>query len=122
MVDVVIQNMWMYGVNKDEADESLPLPVFQRDVFNEVFLKYSKEVRPSSSHVGIKNVKSDVCYDDTKHYQVPSKKRGRFNPIQDGMGGKKALPTNFSPVTSTNVGISPQNLLTFNFNPFDRLV
>ena len=44
-----------------------------------------------------------------------------FNPIQDG-GGKKAPPTSFSPVTSTNVGISPKNFLTFSFNPFDRLV
>ena len=44
------------------------------------------------------------------------------NPIQEGGGGKKANPTNFSPVTSTNVGISPQNFLTFSFNPFATLV
>ena len=31
--------------------------------------------------------------------------------------GKKASPTSFSPVTSTNVGISPQNFLTFSANP-----
>ena len=37
------------------------------------------------------------------------------------MGGKKA-PSSFSPVTSTNVGISSQNFLTFSFNPFDRLM
>ena len=43
------------------------------------------------------------------------------NPIQDG-GGKKALPTSFSPVTSTNVGFGPQNFLTFSFNPFATLV
>ena len=43
-----------------------------------------------------------------------------FNPIQDG-GGKKALPTSFSPVTSTNVGIRPQNFLTFSFYPFATL-
>ena len=31
-----------------------------------------------------------------------------FNPVQDGGGrGKKAPPTSFSPVTSTNVGIGP---------------
>ena len=36
--------------------------------------------------------------------------------------GKKAPPTNFSPVTSANVRIGPQNFLTFSFNPFDRLV
>ena len=28
----------------------------------------------------------------------------------------------FSPVTSTNVGISPQNFAAFSFNSFDRLV
>ena len=38
-----------------------------------------------------------------------------------GGGGKKA-PLPVSPVTSTNVGISPQNFLTFSFNPLDRLV
>ena len=38
-----------------------------------------------------------------------------------GGGGKKASPTSFSPVTSTNVRVSPQDFLTFSFNPFDRL-
>ena len=37
-------------------------------------------------------------------------------------GGKKAPPTSFFPVTSTNVGIGPYNFLTFSFNPFARLV
>ena len=31
-------------------------------------------------------------------------------------------PTSFSPVTSTNIGISPQNFLTFSFNSFATLV
>ena len=31
-------------------------------------------------------------------------------------------PTSFSPVTSTNIGISPQNFLTFSFNTFATLV
>ena len=40
-----------------------------------------------------------------------------------GGGGKKDLPpTGFSSVTSANVGISPQNFLTFNFNHFATLV
>ena len=39
-----------------------------------------------------------------------------------GWGVEKALPTSFSPVTSTNVRISPQIFLTFRFNTFDRLV
>ena len=45
------------------------------------------------------------------------------NPIQDKEErGKKTPPTSFSPVTSTNVGISLQNFLTFNFNTFATLV
>ena len=44
-----------------------------------------------------------------------------FNPIQDGRV-QKAPTINFSPVTSTNVGFSPQNFLTFSFNPFSPLV
>ena len=39
-----------------------------------------------------------------------------------GGGGKKASPTNFSPVTSTNVEFGPQNFLAFSFNAFATLV
>ena len=54
-----------------------------------------------------------------------------FNPIQDWRGegggggvgvGEKVLPTSFSPVTSTNVGVRPQNFMTFSFNPFATLL
>ena len=46
------------------------------------------------------------------------------------MGGAKPplppplppIPTTFSLLTSTNVRISPKKLLTFSFNPFDRLL
>ena len=38
------------------------------------------------------------------------------------VGGKKALCTSFSSVTSTNVGTNPKNLLTFSLNPFATLV
>ena len=44
-----------------------------------------------------------------------------FNPIQGG-DGQKGPSTSFSPATPTNVGISPQNFLTFSFNPFATLV
>ena len=37
-------------------------------------------------------------------------------------GGTKRPFYQFSPVTSTKVGISPQNFLTFNFDPFMTLV
>ena len=39
-----------------------------------------------------------------------------------GEGRQKDPPTSFSPVTSTNVGISPKNFLTFRFNPLATLV
>ena len=50
---------------------------------------------------------------------------GDLNPIQDGGEGAKSPPSlfiSFSSVTSTNVGISPQNILTFSFNSFTTLV
>ena len=37
-------------------------------------------------------------------------------------GQKGFCPTNFSPVTSTNVGISPKTFLAFTFHLFTRLV
>ena len=39
-----------------------------------------------------------------------------------GEGAAKRPPTSFSPVTSTNVGFGPQNVLTFSYNPFSKLV
>ena len=45
-----------------------------------------------------------------------------FNPIQDGGEQKGTPPTGFSSVTSANVTISPQNVLTFNYNLFVTLV
>ena len=45
------------------------------------------------------------------------------NPIQDRVGGGATPPpTSFFPVTYANVGISPKNFLTFDFNPFATLV
>ena len=38
------------------------------------------------------------------------------------MGSKKVPPNSFSLATSSNVGISPQNALTFSFNPFSILM
>ena len=39
------------------------------------------------------------------------------------MGWVKKVPsTSFSPVTSTNVGFGPQDVMTFSFNPFTTLV
>ena len=75
MVDVVLQGAWvLHRINKDKGDESLPLLAFQ-DIVNAIFLKYSKKGRLSSSHLGIRNIPSDVCYDDIKHYQVQSEHR-----------------------------------------------
>ena len=58
----------------------------------------------------------------TKYNQTHTAFVEAFNPIQDKGGSKRGPSTSFSPVTSTNVTISPQNFLTFSFNPFDRLV
>ena len=44
-----------------------------------------------------------------------------FEPIQDGGGAQKSL-CQVSTASSTNVAISPQNFLTFSFNPFATLV
>ena len=45
-----------------------------------------------------------------------------IKPIQDGRRGQKAPLPVFPPVTSTNLGISLRNFLTFSFNPFYTLV
>ena len=83
MVDVVLQGARvLYCINKDEGDESLPFLVFWRHIVNAIFLKYSKEGRLSSSHVGIRNIPSDVCYDVTKHYQVQSEHKRTQNPLK----------------------------------------
>ena len=59
---------WMLlFINKGEADDSLLLLSFRRHVVNTICLTYSKERRISFSHVGIRNIPSAVCYDDTKH-------------------------------------------------------
>ena len=55
----------LYYQNK--GDESLPLLAFRRDIINAFFPEYSKEGNLSPSHIGIRNIPSDVCYDDTKH-------------------------------------------------------
>ena len=40
---------------------------FGRIVVNAIFQEYSKEGKLSPSHIGIRNIPSDICYDDTKH-------------------------------------------------------
>ena len=72
MVDVIIRNvrLLLYRINKDEGDGSQPPLAFRRDIAIAFFLKYSKEGRLSSSHVGIRNIPSDICYYYTKHYHA----------------------------------------------------
>ena len=50
------------------------------------------------------------------------KKRNFLTLFRKGGRAKKAPPTSFSPVTSTNVKISTQNFLAFRFKPFATLV
>ena len=81
MVDVVLQGAWvLYRINKGEGDESLPASSSFLKTYA-VFLKYSKEGRLSSSHVGNQNILSDVCYEVIKHYQVQSEHRHTQNPV-----------------------------------------
>ena len=87
MVDVVIQGAWVfYCIYKGTGDESLPILAFRRHAVNVIFLKYSKEGRLSSSHIGIRIIPSDVWYDDTKHYQVQSEHRRIQNPFKHRRG------------------------------------
>ena len=68
LFDVVLQSAWvLYRISKDEVHESIAFLAFQRHVANAIFLKYSKESTLSLSHAGMRNIRSDVCYDDTKH-------------------------------------------------------
>ena len=64
----------LYFINKDEGNESLPLLPLWRYFVYVIFLKYSKKGRFSLSQVEIRNISSDVCYNDTKHYEVQSGK------------------------------------------------
>ena len=59
MIDVVFLVAGvLHHINKDESNESLLPLAFLRDVVNAIILET----------VGIRNIPSDVCYDDTKHY------------------------------------------------------
>ena len=53
MASVVLQKRRVCRNNKDEGSESLSILVFVGDGVNIIFMKYSKEGRSSSSHVGI---------------------------------------------------------------------
>ena len=56
---------------------------FRRYLVSAIFLKYSKEGSLSSSHVGIRNIPSDVWYNDAKHYQVQSELTQAYSePLQ----------------------------------------
>ena len=94
MVDVVIQGVWVLYRIKDKDDESLPLLAFLRQVLNVIFLKYSMEGRLSSSHLGFRSIPSDVCYDDTKHYQVRSEHRRIQNTFKHRRGSVFAYTVN----------------------------
>ena len=83
MVEVVLQCVWvLYHINKDEGDESLPFSSFSKRCCQCNLYENSKESRLSSSHEGIRNIRSDVCYDDTKYYQVQSEHRRIQNPLR----------------------------------------
>ena len=57
-----------------------------------------------------------LCLQCSKFFLTPFRMRG------EGVKAKMCPPTSFSHVISANVGISPQNFLTFSFNFFATLV
>ena len=75
-------------------------------------------------------------HDDSKINEWALRQKMSFNPDLNKQAQEVILtlfrmrgpkrspspPTSFSPVTSTNVGIIPQNFLTFSYNPFATLV
>ena len=66
-----------------------------------------------SIHLKQGKIQNKYIIDTVQKMKLP------INPNQDGVGAKRP-PTSFSLVTSTNVGISPQNFLTFSFNPLPQ--
>ena len=75
------------------------------------YLQYLRQVIPAL------NSPSDIDNYECKSDDVKLIKplcnltTAEFNPIQDGGEQKATPPISYSPVTSTNVGISPQNFL-----------
>ena len=58
-----------------------------------------------------------------KQYRKSRKEFDQLKNIdQTFFGEQKDPPSSFSPLTSTNVGISTQNFLTFSFNRFATLL
>ena len=81
MVDVFLQGTRiLHRINKDEGNESLTFLVFWRHIVNVTFLKYSKEGRLFSSHVGNQNIPSDTYV--PKHYQVQFEHRRTQKPLK----------------------------------------
>ena len=67
MIHIVLQGQWKRWVSAFSS-------ISKRCCQCNFYLKYSKEGRLSSNHVGIRNISSDVCYDGTEHYQAQSVK------------------------------------------------
>ena len=66
--------------------------------------------------------KQNIRFHSRSSQRKCSIKKAAFNAIQGGGGGQKGPPTSLFPITSRNVGISPQDFLTLSFNPFVTLV
>ena len=85
----------------------------QNDSLQPLLAKCSSSTKPPLPWI------NSSCVPALRHYFFY--KMLHVKPIQNG-GRQKGPSTSFSPVTSTNIGISPQNYLTFSFNPFITLV
>ena len=59
---------------------------------------------------------------DKQHRTVMGYVKLKLKFLSLGTPGCLTRKDSFSPATSTNVGISPKNFLTFNFNPFATML
>ena len=67
--------------------KSLPLLAFRRHVVKIISLKYSKEDRLCSSHVGIRIIPSDVWYDNDLHFDRGGWWWGKNGILPEVVGG-----------------------------------
>ena len=92
MVDLVLQGEWVlypilsYPILSYPKMKSLPLLAFRRHVVKVISLKYSKEDRLCSSHVGIRIIPSDICYDNDLHFDRGLVVRQKWDITGSGKG------------------------------------
>ena len=84
-------------------------------VISRCFLTFSIAFPKNALFISLKNYFSKLYF----AFLLRSKLINDLTPSRKGWGAKRTSQlTSFSSETSANAGVSPQNVLTFNFNPF----